>query len=123
MKRLLALCLIVTAATFAGCDIPEVDFYERTIEVAATGGEMIIPVHSSGIDDVRLIEYGSNNKGWLTVVEVIVDYKSQTRALATWDSGIKVKFTANNSGKRRTVRVVANSFGAEDRVIIRQPSL
>ena len=122
MKRLLAFLLLLSTTTFTGCDIPDVDFYERSYEVSAAGGEMIIPVHSTGIDGVRMSYVGSNNKDWCQIVEVIDNYE-MTRALATWDSGIKISFTPNNSGKRRTVRIIANSFGTEDRVIIRQPAL
>lgn len=122
MKRLFALLLLLSTTLLTGCDIPEVDFYERSYEVAATGGEMIIPVNSTGLDEVGIKYYGSNNKDWCEVVEII-DHYDMTRALAEWNSGIKIKFTPNNSGKRRTVRIVATSFGAEDRVIIKQPSL
>lgn len=122
MKRLFALLLLLSTATFTSCDIPDVDFYERSYEVSAAGGEMIIPVHSTGIDNVRISYLGSNNKDWCEVVEII-DHYDMTQALAEWDSGIKIKFLPNNSGKRRVVRIVATSFGAEDRVVIRQPAL
>lgn len=79
---------------------------------------MIIPVNSTGLDEVEI----RGNEDWLTIVEVIDQY-DMTRALAEWDSGIKISFTPNNSGKRRVVRIVATSFGAEDRVVIKQPSL
>lgn len=122
MKRLFALLLLLSTTLLTGCDIPEVDFYERSYEVSAAGGEMIIPVNSTGLDEVGIKYYGSNNKDWCEVVEIIDRY-DMTRALAEWDSGIKIKFEPNNSGKRRVVRIVATSFGAEDRVIIRQPAL
>ncbi len=122
MKRLLALCLLLSTATLTGCDIPSVDFYERSYEVSATGGEMIIPVNSTGLDDVVIKYYGSNNKDWCEIVEIIDNYE-MTRALAEWNSGIKISFTPNNSGKRRVVRIIATSFGAEDRVKIEQPAL
>lgn len=122
MKRLFALLLLLSTTLLTGCDIPDVEFYERNYEVSATGGEMIIPVNSTGLDEVGIKYYGSNNKDWCEVVEII-DHYDMTRALAEWDSGIKIKFTPNNSGKRRTVRIVATSFGAEDRVIIRQSAL
>jgi len=122
MKRLFALLLLLSTAMLTGCDIPDVDFYERSYDVSAAGGEMIIPVHSTGIDNVRISYLGSNNKDWCEVTEIIDNYE-MTRALAEWDSGIKIKFLPNNSGKRRVVRIVATSFGAEDRVVIRQPAL
>ena len=122
MKRLLALCLLLSTATLTGCDIPSVDFYERSYEVSATGGEMIIPVNSTGLDDVGIKYYGSNNKDWCEIVAIIDNYE-MTRALAEWNSGIKISFTPNNSGKRRVVRIIATSFGAEDRVKIEQPAL
>ena len=122
MKRLFALLLLLSTTTLTGCDIPEVGFYERSYEVSAAGGEMIIPVHTTGIDNVRMSYLGNNNKDWCQIVEVI-DYYEMTRALATWDSGIKVSFTPNNSDKKRTVRIIVSSFGAESRVIIRQPAL
>ena len=122
MKRLFALLLLLSTTLLTGCDIPEVDFYERSYEVSAAGGEMIIPVNSTGLDEVGIKYYGSNNKDWCEVVEII-DHYDMTRALAEWDSGIKISFTPNHTGKRRVVRIVATSFGAEDRVIIRQPAL
>lgn len=122
MKRLFALLLLLSTTTFTGCDIPDVEFYERSYEVSAAGGEMIIPVNSTSLDEVGIKYYGSNNKDWCEVVEIIDNYEV-TRALAEWDSGVKIRFTANNSGKRRIVRIVATSFGAEDRVVIKQPSL
>lgn len=122
MKRLFALLLLLSTTLLTGCDIPEVDFYERSYEVSAAGGEMIIPVNSTGLDEVGIKYYDNNNKDWCEVVEII-DHYDMTRALAEWDSGIKIKFEPNNSGKRRSVRIVATSFGAEDRVVIKQPSL
>lgn len=122
MKRLFALLLLLSTAMLTGCDIPDVDFYEHSYEVSAAGGEMIIPVHSTGIDNVRISYLGSNNKDWCEIAEIIDNYE-MTRALAEWDSGIKIKFEPNNTGKRRVVRIVATSFGAEDRVVIRQPAL
>ncbi|MBQ5371783.1 MAG: hypothetical protein IIU53_03285 [Rikenellaceae bacterium] len=122
MKRLFALLLLLSTTLLTGCDIPEVEFYERSYEVSAAGGEMIIPVNSTGLDEVGIKYYGSNNKDWCEVVEII-DHYDMTRALAEWNSGIKIKFEPNNSGKRRSVRIVATSFGAEDRAIIKQPSL
>ena len=122
MKRLFALLLLLSTTLLTGCDIPDVEFYERSYEVPATGGEMIIPVNSTGLDEVGIKYYGSNNKDWCEVIEII-DHYDMTRALAEWNSGIKIKFTPNNTGKRRSVRIVATSFGAEDRVVIRQPAL
>lgn len=122
MKRLFALLLLLSTTLLTGCDIPDVEFYERSYEVPATGGEMIIPVNSTGLDEVGIKYYGSNNKDWCEVIEIIDRY-DMTRALAEWNSGIKIKFTPNNTGKRRSVRIVATSFGAEDRVVIRQPAL
>ncbi len=122
MKRLLAFCILLSTITFTGCDVPDVDFYERSYEVSAAGGEMIIPVNSTGLDDVGIKYYGSNNKDWCEIVEIIDNYE-MTRALAEWNSGIKISFTPNNSGKRRVVRIIATSFGAEDRVKIEQPAL
>ena len=83
---------------------------------------MIIPVNLTGLDDVGIKYYGSNNKDWCEIVEIIDNYE-MTRALAEWNSGIKISFTPNNSGKRRVVRIIATSFGAEDRVKIEQPAL
>lgn len=118
MKRMIALLLLLSSTTLTGCDIPAVDFYERNYELPASGGEMIIPVNSTGLDDVEI----RGDEDWLTIVEVIDQY-DMTRALAEWDSGIKIRFEPNNTGKRRSARIVAISFGADDRVGVRQPSL
>ena len=90
----IALLLLLSTTLLTGCDIPDVDFYERSYEVSAAGGEMIIPVNSTGLDEVGIKYYGSNNKDWCEVVEII-DHYDMTRALAEWDSGIKISFTPN----------------------------
>ena len=82
MKRLFALLLLLSTTLLTGCDIPDVEFYERSYEVPATGGEMVIPVNSTGLDEVGIKYYGSNNKDWGEVVEVM-DH-------AHWQNGIRV---------------------------------
>ena len=98
MKKFLILAVAVIA--MAGCqikDIPSVTFNEESYTVSSEGGELIIPVSSTGVDDVIITyrhsddawEYDQSTGdmtptgGWIKVVKVINNYE-QTRELAKW---------------------------------------
>lgn len=134
MKRLFL--LMVAAWAVVGCnrieDAPEVSFYEESYIVSSEGGEIIIPVNSTGVDNV-FITYQSGSdawevnpetgdrtpSGWIEVVKVIEHYDA-TRALAKWDSGICLKIAPNKQGVERIGYVTVRSFMVEAKISIKQ---
>lgn len=138
MSRLFKLSVAIVAVTlFSGCakmDEPSVSFSESSYMIPATGGEFIIPVRSTGVDDVR-IEYNdmsnwevdSNGdmipvEGWMTIVKVIDNYQT-TRELAEWMSGIVIDVKPNNNNSERSAVIVVKSYTAESSLRISQPAL
>ena len=132
MKKFLILA--VAAIAMVGCaikDTPVVSFYEDSYTVSSKGGELIIPVSSTGIDAVTISyqsgmdaweidpETGDRTPaGWVKVVKVIEHY--DTRALAQWDSGIVLQVDPNKSGVERVAYVTVCSFMAEEKITIKQ---
>ena len=133
MKKFLILA--VAAATMFGCqikDIPAVSFYEESYTVSSEGGEVIIPVSSTGVDNVHITyqsgmdawevdpETGDRTPaGWIKLVKVIEHY-DKTRALAQWDSGICLQIEPNTSKIERVGYVTVTSFMAESKITIKQ---
>lgn len=134
MKRFIVLA--VAAIALMGCaieDTPVVQFNEESYTVSSEGGELIIPVSSTGVDEVR-ISYQSGMdawevidpetgdrvpSGWIKVVKVIEHYE-QTRELAQWQSGIYLQIEPNEGGVERIGYVTVRSFMAEAKVTIKQ---
>ena len=128
--------LILAVATLAmvGCaieDTPVVSFSQESYTVSSQGGELIIPVNSTGVDDVQItyqsgldaweIDPETGDKtpsGWIKVVKVIEHY--DTRDLAQWDSGIVLQIEPNTSEIERVGYVTVRSFMAEAKVTIKQ---
>ena len=129
--------LIMAVAAFAmvGCaieDTPAISFYEESYTVSKEGGELIIPVNSTGIDAVTISYRSSMDawevdpetgdrtpSGWIKVVKLIEHYE-QTRDLAQWDSGIYLQIEPNEEGAERIGYVTVSSFMAEQKVTIKQ---
>ena len=133
MKKFLIMA--VAALAMVGChkiqDIPEVSFYEESYIVSSQGGELVIPVNSTGVDDVQITyqsgmdaweidpETGDRTPaGWIKVVKIIEHY--DTRELAQWDSGIVLQIEPNEGGVERIGYVTVRSFMAEEKVTIKQ---
>jgi hypothetical protein len=115
-------------------DTPYVEFYEESIIVEPEGGEMVIPVLSTGVDNVH-IEFQSGDsweidpengdktpmEGWIKIVKVIEDYDYSTRALPKWDSGISIVVEPNPSGGyERKAWITVQSFSMNDTIEIIQ---
>ena len=132
MKKFLVLA--VAAMAMFGCaieDTPVVSFNQESYTVSKDGGELIIPVNSTGVDEVS-ISYQNNldawevdpetgdktPSGWIKVVKLIEDY--DTRALAQWTSGIVLQIEPNDRGAERIGYVTVRSFMAEEKVAIKQ---
>lgn len=101
--------------------------------IPAAGGELIIPVRSTGVDDVK-IDYSDNanweiaengdmipSQGWIEVVKVINDYQS-TRELAEWTSGVVINVKPNTNKYERRAVITVESFTASDAITITQPA-
>ena len=101
--------------------------------IPAAGGEIIIPVTSTGVDNVTISfsdnanwETDSNGdkipvQGWAQIVKVINDYKS-TRALENFNSGIVVIVEPNTTNSERRAYVSVSSLGLSNSVTIVQPA-
>ena len=143
MKKLFFVAIAAVAFVSVGCeetilpnkieDKPFVEFYEESMSVGAEGGEVIIPVLSTGIDDVNVSfnyfdrwETDTENgdltpqEGWIKLVKVINHYDVPTRALAKWDSGICIVVEPNTSGHERKAMISVQSFMLHDTIEIVQ---
>ena len=133
MKKFLIMA--VMAIAMVNCnrewDTPSVKFLEESYTVPSNGGELIIPVNSTGVDDVHISYKGDSDgweadpetgdrtpAGWIKLVKIIEQY--DTRALAQWTSGICVDIEPNNSGKERIGYVTVTSFATNAKVVIKQ---
>jgi hypothetical protein len=132
MKKFLVLAVAVLA--MVGCaieDKPVVSFYEESYTVSSDGGELIIPVNSTGVDGVEITYQSSMDAweidpetgdrtpgGWIKVVKLIEHY--DTRALAQWTSGIYLQIEPNKGGVERIGYVTVRSFMIEKKVTIKQ---
>ena len=128
------LMLAVASVAFASCepnqDCPEIRFELQQLEVAAEGGDLIIKVTSTGIDDVLIDldnferdENGNLKPGeeWITLNEVIYNYdENATRDLPLYISGIDITVTPNTTGKTRTARIYATSYNKTETIEIVQ---
>ena len=136
MRRLFI--LVAIAIGFVACsrnmdtDIPSVSFSQDIYAVSRDGGEVIIPVRSTGVDNVT-ITYPNGDmwevdpdtgdmtpSGWITLVKVINDYKSETRALLKRTSGLCLEIEPNDTDYERTATITVSSFTAEASITVRQ---
>ena len=116
-------------------DKPEINFYEDEMIAEAVGAEeFIIPVKSTGIDEVYITADNYSDRwevdnesgdltpkeSWIEIVKVISNYDEQTRALAMYDSAIVVRIKANDKGVERSATISAQSFTKVDTMTITQ---
>lgn len=140
MKRLLfaiVCCVILTTACTKNLttetDKATVWFEQQEYALPAAGGEVIIPVHSTGVD-YATIKYTFEDawdftpegnmvprEGWITL-EVIPNY-DEARALLTGRSGIKLAVKPNNSLANRTAWLIVGSYNQTTSVLLRQNSV
>lgn len=128
--------MVAVALGFACCvpmDVPEISIEggSSLFTVSHEGGELIIPVNSTGVDDVRITYPNGDDwqfdpetgdmipvEGWVQVVKVIKNY--DTRDLPVWRSGIQLQVAVNDSGKERLAKVRITSFNKSTTATIRQ---
>ena len=128
------LMMAIAIVAFVSCepnqDCPEIRFDLKQLEVAAEGGDLIIKVTSTGIDDVLIDldnfqrdENGNLKPGeeWITLNEVIYNYdENATRDLPLYISGIDITVAPNTTGKTRKARIYATSYNKTETIEIVQ---
>lgn len=134
MKKFLFASLIACFA-FASCaptDTPSLEFEQSSYVVSESGGELVIPVVSTGIDDVR-VSYSHSDRwdtdqqgnltpkeGWIKIKKVIWE---TTRELPVFDSGVVIEVKPNTSNYERRAKVIVRSFTISKSVEIIQPGV
>lgn len=113
-------------------DEPKINFLEESIIVAAEGGEQIVALNSTGVDNAYIVNYGTDSwetdeegnmtpkEDWVEIVEIINEYEPQTRALAQWQSGIVIRVKPNDTGAERNATLYARSFTVTDQITVTQ---
>lgn len=135
MNRLMSMLLLASVVLVTSCskvkDTPSVEFRDTKIVVSAKGGELVVPVVTTGVDEVNIIyEYSDRwerdedgnlipMEGWIELVKVIDNYAEPTRELIEWRSGILLDIEPNTGTERRATLEVW-SYGASKRVEIVQ---
>ena len=139
MKNLLLLAALCTSLLFASCDKEsnkngkETIYFDTTeVTLPAEGGQVIIPVYSTGVD-YATIKYtfedawdftSDGNKvpreGWIKL-EVIPNYP-EARSLLMGRSGIKLTVEANKSIANRNAVLIVGSFNETSSITLHQPS-
>ena len=134
MKKIL-FARIIACFALASCgkitDTPSLEFEQSSYVVSENGGELMIPVVSTGIDDVR-VSYSHYDRwntdsqgnltpkeGWIKIKQVILE---TTRALPIFDSGVVIEVKPNTSGYERKAEVIVGSFTISKSVEIIQPA-
>jgi len=116
-------------------DIPVVSVDQEEYLVDSNGGEITIPVTSTGIDDVT-IKLGYSDRWntdpangdrtpatpWISVSKVIEDYP-QTRALLSWTSAVVLNIEQNKTTFKREAIVQISSFSKTANVKVVQAGL
>ena len=131
--------IVILALTilFMSCarDIPAISVAQQEYIVDSNGGEITIPVTSTGIGDVS-IELSNSDKWntdpnngdrtpvapWISVTKVIENYP-QTKALPSWTSGVVLSIEQNKSTFKREAIVQISSFSKTANVKVVQVGL
>jgi hypothetical protein len=134
MKKLFFVVIAAVASVaLSSCaieDNPEISFDLQQLNVDAEGGDYIIKVTSTGIDNVNIyfynLEYDEDGnlqpgEQWITLNEVIYDYdENATRDLPLFISGVDITVAPNTTGVTRKARIYAESFNKTDTIEIIQ---
>ncbi len=136
MKKILIICVAALAIVSCGKiqDIPEVKFEKSSYTISATEGKYVIPVNTTGVDEVS-IEFDDYSdrwevdnatgdlipkEGWIELLRVINHY--DTRALASWRSGIEIEVEENEGYFERKAYITVRSYMASKSVAVIQPA-
>lgn len=134
MKKFLFMAIAVLVMT--GCvtkdgDTPSVTFFEESYTASSKGGELIIPVKTTGIDDAVVsykyssdawdvdLETGDKTPGgWIELKKIIEHH--DTRLLAQWNSAIVLQIKPNDGNAKRIGYITVRSYTAEATVTVEQ---
>lgn len=133
-----AIVVLALTTLFMSCakqDIPAISVAQEEYLVDSSGGEITIPATSTGIDDVT-IKLGYSDRWntdpdngdrtpatpWISVSRIIEDYP-QTRALASWTSGVVLNIEQNMTMYKREAIVQISSFSKTANVKVVQAGL
>ena len=136
--KIYAIVIIALTSFFVSCgrqDTPAISVAQEEYLVDSNGGEITIPVTSTGIDDVT-IKLGYSDRWntdpangdrtpatpWISVSKVIEDYP-QTRALLSWTSAVVLNIEQNKSTFKREAIVQISSFSKTANVKVVQTGL
>ena len=138
IMKIHAIVILVLTTILMSCakqDIPAISVAQEEYLVDSNGGEITIPVTSTGIDDVT-IKLGYSDRWntdpdngdrtpaapWISVSKVIEDYP-QTRALLSWTSGVVLIIEPNKTTSKREAIVLISSFSKTESVKVVQTGL
>lgn len=131
--RKIILGIICLAGTLSCAkDIPYISVEEEVYLIGSKGGAIIVPVTSTGIDDVTITLHRTSKwdvdpstgdltpaEPWLSVSKVIVNYP-QTKALASYRSAVILEAGPNGAGYAREATVEIWAFNKSAEVKITQ---
>ena len=137
IMKLYSIVFLALTTLFMSCkqDIPAISVTQEEYLVDSNGGEIIIPVVSTGIDDVT-IQLGYSDRWntdpdngdrtpvtpWVIVSKIIENYP-QTKALPSWRSGVVLNIEQNKSTLQREAIVQINSFSKKANAKVVQAGL
>lgn len=138
IMKIYAIVIFALTSFFVSCgrqDTPAISVAQEEYLVDSNGGEITIPVTSTGIDDVT-IKLGYSDRWntdpangdrtpatpWISVSKVIEDYP-QTRALLSWTSAVVLNIEQNKSTFKREAIVQISSFSKTANVKVVQTGL
>ena len=135
IHTIVILALTILFMSCAKRDIPAISVAQQEYIVDSNGGEITIPVTSTGIDDVT-IKLGYSDRWntdpdngdrtpaapWISVTKVIENYP-QTKALLSWTSGVVLSIEQNKSTFKREAIVQISSFTKKAKVNVVQAGL
>ena len=136
--KIYAIVIFALTSFFVSCgrqDTPAISVAQEEYLVDSNGGEITIPVTSTGIDDVT-IKLGYSDRWntdpdngdrtpaapWIRVSKVIEDYP-QTRDLLSWTSGVVLIIEPNKTTSKREAIVLISSFSKTESVKVVQTGL
>lgn len=136
--KIYAIVIFALTSFFVSCgrlDTPAISVAQEEYLVDSNGGEITIPVTSTGIDDVT-IKLGYSDRWntdpangdrtpatpWISVSKVIEDYP-QTRALLSWTSAVVLNIEQNKTTFKREAIVQIRSFSKTANVKVVQAGL
>lgn len=134
IHTIVILALTILFMSCAKRDIPAISVAQQEYIVDSNGGEITIPVTSTGIGDVSIVSNSDRwntdpNNGdltpaepWISVTKVIRNYP-QTKALLSWTSGVVLSIEQNKGIRKREAIVQISSYYKMAKVKVVQAGL